>query len=96
MVPPPAATNPNTPIARARSAGSVNVVMMIESTAGAMIAPPTPCNARAATNVACEPEIPQRSEANVKRESPTMNTRLRPKRSPALPPRSRKPPKVKR
>lgn len=84
------------PIALARSVGSVKVVMMIESAAGAMIAPPNPCTARAATSNACEPASPQKSEASVKRASPTMNTRLRPKRSPALPPRSRKPPKVRR
>lgn len=45
---PPEMTNAQTPIAQALSAGSRKVVMMIESAAGAIIAPPVPCNARAA------------------------------------------------
>jgi hypothetical protein len=94
MEAPPETTKAQMPIALARSAGSVKVVMMIESAAGAMIAPPTPCNARAATSIPWEPASPHKSEANVKRVSPNMKTLRRPKRSPALPPRSRKPPKV--
>ena len=41
-LPPPAATNPITPIAFARSAGSVKSVMISESATAATIAPPTP------------------------------------------------------
>ena len=47
MLPPPAATNPNTPIALARSAGSVKRVIMSESETADAIAPPTPWTARA-------------------------------------------------
>ena len=96
MEAPPETTNAHTPIALALSAGSLKAVMMIESAAGAMMAPPTPCNARAATSTTWEPASPHESEANVKRASPNMKTRRRPNRSPALPPRSRKPPKVSR
>ena len=42
MLPPPAATNPKTPIAFARSAGSVNRVIISESDTAETIAPPTP------------------------------------------------------
>src|SRR3712207_592114 len=80
MEAPPETTKAQMPIALARSAGSVKVVMMIESAAGAMIAPPTPCNARAATSIPWEPASPHKSEANVKRASPKAKTRLRPKR----------------
>jgi hypothetical protein len=96
MEAPPETTNPQMPIARALSLGSLKVVMMMERAAGAMIAPPTPCNALAATSIHWEPASPQSSEASVKRASPKAKTLLRPKRSPALPPRSRKPPKVSR
>ena len=96
MVPPPEATNPQMPIARALSEDSVKVVTTIESAAGAMSAPPMPCRARAATSALCESASPQNSEARVNRASPPMTTRRRPRISPALPPRSRKPPKVNR
>ena len=96
MEAPPEMTKPQMPIARARSLGSLKVVMMMERAAGAMTAPPTPCKARAATSTAWLPASPHSSEAKVKRARPAANTRLRPKRSPALPPSSRKPPKVSR
>ncbi len=42
MLPPPAATNPNTPIALARSAGSVKSVTISESATAETTAPPRP------------------------------------------------------
>jgi hypothetical protein len=42
MLPPPAATKPKTPIAFARSAGSVNSVIISESETADATAPPTP------------------------------------------------------
>ena len=96
MEAPPETTKAQMPMAFALSLGSLKVVMMIESAAGAMTAPPIPCKARAATSNPWEPAIPQSSEANVKRARPAANTRRRPNRSPALPPSSRKPPKVNR
>ena len=68
--------------------------MMIESVAGEMIAAPTPCTARAPTSTPIEPASPQTSDAAEKTTIPTMNIRLRPSRSPARPPSSRKPPNV--
>ena len=47
---PPPEIAPYTPNARARSFGSVNVTLTIESAAGARSAPKTPCNARDANN----------------------------------------------
>ena len=51
--PPPAATKPKTPIAFARSAGSVNSVMISESATAETTAPPSPCTARAPTSISC-------------------------------------------
>ena len=53
-VPPPETTKPNTPIAFARSPGSVNSVMISESAIAETIAPPNPCTARAPTSSSCE------------------------------------------
>ena len=53
MLPPPASTKPKTPIAFARSAGSVNRVMISESATAETTAPPRPCTARAATSRPC-------------------------------------------
>ena len=60
MLPPPATTKPKTPIAFARSAGSVNRVMISESATAETTAPPSPCTARAATRSSCEFARPQR------------------------------------
>src|ERR671916_3034630 len=73
---PPETTKAQTPIALALDSGSLKVVIMIERAAGAMIAPPTPCKARAATSNPCEPETPHKSEANVNKPSPKANTLL--------------------
>ena len=63
MLPPPAATKPKTPIAFARSAGSVNSVIISESATAETTAPPRPWTARAATSIPCDVARPQASEA---------------------------------
>ena len=73
--PPPAATKPMTPIAFARSPGSVNRVMISESATAATIAPPTPCTARAPIRNSCEPATPQASDAPVNRARPARKSR---------------------
>ena len=92
MLPPPAATKPKTPMALARSAGSVKRVIMSESDTADAIAPPTPCTARAPSRSSWLVETPQASDASVKSEIPVRNSRRWPKRSPRRPPRSRQPP----
>ena len=96
MLPPPAMTNPNTPIAFVRSAASVKRVMISESATAETTAPPTPCTARAATSMPWLVESPQTTEAAVKSAIPARNIRRCPNRSPRRPPRSRKPPNVSR
>jgi hypothetical protein len=96
MLPPPAATNPKTPMALARSAGSVKSVIISESDTAEAIAPPTPCTARAASRSSWLVESPHTSDASVKSEIPMRNNRRCPKRSPRRPPRSRQPPYVSR
>ena len=96
MLPPPAMTNPNTPIAFVRSAASVKRVMISESATAETTAPPTPCTARAATSMPWLVDRPQTTEAAVKSAIPARNIRRCPNRSPRRPPRSRKPPNVSR
>lgn len=59
---------------------------MIDSPAGATIAAPKPCAARAASSTPPDHANPPTSETSVKRASPAPNTRRRPKRSAARPP----------
>jgi hypothetical protein len=73
--PPPAATKPITPIAFARSPGSVNRVMISDSATAATTAPPSPWIARAPTSISCEVARPHAREATVKRATPETNTR---------------------
>ena len=68
--------------------------MMIERTAGETIAAPRPWKPRATIRNDSEVARPHASEEAVKTTRPDMNTRRRPSRSAARPPRSRKPPKV--
>ncbi len=96
MLPPPAMTKPKTPIAFARSAGSVNRNMISEKATAETTAPPSPCTARAPSSRRCELERPQPSEARVKSAMPARNSRRWPKRSPSRPPSRRKPPNVSR
>ncbi|CFM14915.1 Uncharacterised protein [Bordetella pertussis] len=81
-------------MARARSAGSVNSVMISDRATAETTAPPRPCTARAATSMACPWAIPQASEASVNSVRPARNMRRWPSRSPSRPPSSRKQPKV--
>ena len=85
---------PQMPSALLRSAPSSNVVVMIESAAGEMIAAPRPCTARDAISTASEEASPQANDAAVKTTTPIRNTLRRPSRSAMRPPSSRKPPNV--
>ena len=91
---PPIAIAAQTPSAFARSAPSWNVVVMIASAAGEMNAAPSPCSARHAISIPEFTARPLSSDATVKTTRPKRNSRLRPSRSPARPPSSRKPPKT--
>ena len=84
-----------TPIARLRGGPSGNVVVTRDSAVGAMIAPPTPWTARAASSHACVVAKPPSSEASENKMIPAMKTRRRPRISPARPPSSSRPPKVR-
>ena len=55
----PTATKPKMPIAFARSAGSVNSVIISESETADATAPPSPCTARAPTSSPCVVDRPQ-------------------------------------
>ena len=81
------------PIALPRSRGG-NVAVMIESVAGFIIAPPSPCTTRAPIRNPPFGASPQASEAPVKTVRPTMKIRRRPKKSASLPPISMKAAKV--
>ena len=87
-------TAPQTPSAMFRSRPSRNVVIRIERAAGEITAAPRPCTARAPMSEASLQASPATSEPAAKRTRPAMNTRLRPSRSAARPPSSRKPPKT--
>jgi hypothetical protein len=77
-----------------RSRPSTNVVERIERAAGVMIAAPSPWKARAPINDASDHARPASREETVKRITPARKMRLRPRRSAARPPRSKKPPKM--
>jgi hypothetical protein len=95
MAPPATATAPKTPKARLRSVPSAKLVVINDSAVGAAMAAPTPWRARAASS---RPDVvarPPRKEARVKTRMPAMKVRRRPRMSPARPPSSRRPPKVR-
>ena len=94
MLPPPAATKPKTPIALARSAGSVKSVIISESETADAVAPPKPWIERAAISMPFVSARPQASDASVNSVMPARKSRRCPKRSPSRPPRRRKPPYV--
>ncbi len=96
MLPPPEATKPKTPIAFARSAGSVNRAIISESATAETTAPPTPCTARAAISIPWPVASPHAAEAAVNSAIPARKSRRWPNRSPRRPPSSRKPPNVRR
>ncbi len=59
---------------------------MIDRVRGFIRAPPTPCPARKATSHSTLGASAQATDMAVKIARPTRNRRLRPKRSPSLPP----------
>ncbi len=91
---PPPAMAPKMPKAVLRSLGSVNVVESSPRADGASSAPKAPWRARAAKSMVGPLAAPPIAEARAKPSRPTVKTRLRPKRSPRRPPRSRSPPKA--
>ena len=88
--PPLETMNVYTLIAIARSAGFGNSVTSSASTAADATAPPSPWMNRATISSTWLSESPQAAEASVNSTRPPKNMRLRPKRSPSRPPRSRK------
>ncbi len=82
------------PRAQARAGPSANVAVRMVRVAGARMAAPNPCRARAPTNQASLWATPPRRLDKVNTVRPTMKTRRRPNKSAARPPRSRKPAKV--
>jgi hypothetical protein len=95
MAPPATATAENTPNARLRSRPSGKLVLIKASAVGAAMAAPTPWRARAASSQPEDVASPPRNEARVNTTIPAMNTRRRPRMSPARPPSSSRPPKVR-
>jgi hypothetical protein len=90
---PDAAIVPNTPNARLRSDGMVNVAVRRLSAAGASNAAKTPWSARATTRTPKLGAKPPTADATANPVRPRTNTRLRPRRSPRRPPTSRRLPK---
>ena len=78
-------TPSHTPIARARSAGLVNVLVMMPSAGGFSIAPPAPCSRR---NAISQPRLGARlhsQDPRVNSDRPTWKITRRPIRSAAAP-----------
>ncbi len=95
IAPPPAETAAKTPKARLRSGPSRKVVLIRARDVGEAMAPPTPWRARAPRSW---PEFwanPPSREASTKSSTPKTKTRRRPRMSPARPPSSSRPPKVR-
>jgi hypothetical protein len=84
------------PSALLRSAPSWNVVVTIDSAVGVMTAAAMPWTTRATSSAVTDPASPAPSDASANSAVPAMNTRRRPSRSAARPPRSRSPPKLSR
>ena len=91
---PRADTPAHTPIALARSAGTVKTLVRIDSVDGMMKAAPAPMRARVAMRTVAEPDSAESREPTPKTESPKVRARLRPKRSPRLPAVSSRPAKT--
>ena len=75
IVPPPDITKPKTPIAFARSPGSVKSTMISEKATAETTAPPRPWTARAATSSPCVVASPQASDESVKSAIPMRKSR---------------------
>ena len=82
---------PQRPIARWRSAGSRNMLLMIDSVDGIISAPPMPMLARAAIRVPTSPEKAAQAEPPAKTARPASSVFLRPIRSARLPAASSEP-----
>jgi hypothetical protein len=80
------------PNARLRSVPGGKVALISDREAGALIAAPAPCTARAASITAGLDASPAPSEPAAKTTRPMTSMRRRPTRSPSRPPRSRSPP----
>ena len=93
--PPAPETAPQTASALLRSSPSANVVERIESAAGAIIAPPRPCTARAAISRLLVLAKPHASDATVKSARPIMKSLPAAEEVGTRPPSSRKPPNVR-
>ena len=74
-------TPPQTPIALARSRGSVNTLVMIDMATGLSIDAPTACSTRATISQLRLGARLHSRDATVKTVSPVWNTRRRPNRS---------------
>ena len=83
---------PQIPRATLRSRPSLNVVVRIESAAGASSAAPSPCRPRKAIREPDDQARPLSREKTVNTAMPAMKMRLRPSRSAIRPPSSRTPP----
>ena len=84
-----------TAMARARSAGTVNTLLMMERVAGMISAPPMPMTARVAMSWSAEPASADATDPMPKISSPMLSPRRRPKRSPRLPAVRRRPAKTR-
>ena len=82
-------TAPNTPKAIPRSRPWKAWAISASEVAN-IIAPPTPCTARATLSISGESESPQTAEEQVNTTRPAVNTSRRPKRSASDPAVSRK------
>ena len=78
-------TEPQTPIARPRSARSVKVLVMMDMATGLSMDPPTPCSTRKATSQPRPGARLHSQEPRVKVASPAWKTVRRPMRSPSAP-----------
>src|SRR3954454_20561720 len=72
--PPAEATNANTPIALACSAGARNIVTIIPRRTAEVNAPRTPWENGATTSIACDVDAPQITEQTVNTARPDRNT----------------------
>ena len=80
-----AETPAQVPIALPRSDAG-NALVTIESVAGIIRAPPTPCTTRLATSEVVSGASPAVADEIVNRVTPIRKVRRRPKMSPSLPP----------
>ena len=78
-------TPPQMPSARPRRSGATAAERIV-SVSGVMIAPPTPCTARAMSSAFAEVESAANADAPVKSRRPSTNMRRRPNRSPSAAP----------